>query len=70
MWLEQQCPATRERINNMLRRFKAQLVGIEITGDMRVGNQIAMDLDDIGEYIEIPVFRTEAKDEREDEILR
>lgn len=63
MWLEQQSPATRERINNMLRRFKAQLVGIEITGDMRVvGNQIAMDLDDIGEFIEIPVFRTEARE--------
>ena len=57
MWLEQQSPATRERINNMLRRFKAQLVGIEITGDMRVGNQITMDLDDIGEYIEIPVYK-------------
>ena len=57
MWLEQQSPATRERINNMLRRFKAQLVGTEITGDMRVGNQITMDLDDIGEYIEIPVYK-------------
>ena len=63
MWLEQQSPATRERINNMLRRFKAQLVGIEITGDMRVGNQIAMDLDDIGEFIEIPVYRTEEREQ-------
>ena len=63
MWLEQQSVATRERINNMLRRFKAQLVGMEITGDMRVGNQIAMDLDEIGEFIEIPVYKTIEREE-------
>lgn len=53
-----------------MRRFKAQFVGIEITGDMRVGNQITMDLDNIGEFYEIPAYRTEVRDEREDEILR
>lgn len=57
MWLEQQSPATIERINNMLRRFKAQFVGMEITGDMQhIGNQITMDLDNIGEFYEIPAF--------------
>ena len=43
---------------------------MEITVDMRVGNQITMDLDEIGEFIEIPVFRTEVRAEREDEVLR
>lgn len=63
MWLEQQSQATRERINDRLRRFKMQFVGLEITGDGRIGNQIKMDFDDVGEFIEIPVFNNE---ERED----
>ena len=46
-----------------MRRFKAQFVGIEITGDGRIGNQIKMDFDDVGEFIEIPVYRTEEREQ-------
>ena len=63
MWLEQQSQATRERINDKLRRFKMQFAGLEITGEGKIVNQIMMDFDDIGEFIEIPVFNNE---ERED----
>lgn len=66
MWLEQQSPATRERINNMLRQYKVQFMEMEIDGNMRIGNQICVDLDNIGEYIEIPVYKTETKEEREE----
>lgn len=55
-WLEKQSPATRERINDMLRRYKARFVGLELTGDGRIGNQVVMDLDEPGEFIEIPLY--------------
>ena len=35
---------------------KPKLVGIEITGDGRIGNQVMMDLEEPGEYLEIPLY--------------
>ena len=55
-WLEKQPVATREYINDQLRKYKARFVGLEITGDGRIGNQIMMDLDEPGEFIEIPLY--------------
>ena len=55
-WLEKQSPATRERINNMLRRYKMRFVGLEFTGDGKIGNQVMMDLEEPGEFIEIPLY--------------
>lgn len=41
------------------------LVGLEITGDGRIGNQVMMDLEEPGEFIEIPLYPN--KEEREEE---
>lgn len=38
---------------------KPKLVGIEFTGDGRIGNQVVMDLDELGEFIEIPLYSDE-----------
>lgn len=35
---------------------KPKLVGLELTGDGRIGNQVVMDLDEPEEYIEIPLY--------------
>ena len=35
---------------------KPRFVGLELTGDGRIGNQVVMDLDEPGEYIEIPLY--------------
>ena len=32
---------------------------MEISGDLRVGNQIQFDFDNLGEFIEIPLIRNE-----------
>ena len=40
---------------------KPKLVGLEFTGDGRIGNQIAVDMDNIGEYIEIPLYKDEER---------
>lgn len=45
-----------------------RFVGLELTGDGRIGNQVMMDLDDIGEFIEIPLYPN--KGEREEEETR
>lgn len=42
---------------------KPGLVGVEITGDRKIGNQIKMDLEDPGEYIEVPLYPNEEKKE-------
>lgn len=55
-WLERQPVAIRERINDELRKYKARFVGMQITGDGRIGNQIMMDLEEPGEFIEIPLY--------------
>ena len=65
-WLEQQSVATRERINGMLRRYKLQFVGMEIDSNFRIGNQVQIDFDNLGEFIEIPLFKNNEKEvERE-----
>lgn len=35
---------------------KPRFVGVEITGDGRIGNQVVMDLEEPGEFIEIPLI--------------
>ena len=65
-WLEKQSPATRERINDMLRRYKARFVGLEITGNEETGNSVTMDLDEPGEYIEIPLYPNKEEEKEED----
>lgn len=35
---------------------KPKLVGLEFTGDGRIGNQVKMDLDEPGEFLEIPLY--------------
>lgn len=65
-WLEKQSPATRERINNMLRRYKMRFVGLEITGNGKIGNSVTMDLDEPEEYIEIPLYPN--KEEKEEPV--
>lgn len=35
---------------------KPRLVGVEFTGDGRIGNQVMMDLDEPGEFFEIPLY--------------
>ena len=63
-WLERTDKATREKINRQLREFKLQVVGMEISGDLRVGNQIQFDFDNLGELLEIPLLRNEKEIER------
>ena len=65
-WLEKQSPATRERINDMLRRYKARFVGLEITGNGEIGNSVTMDLDEPEEYIEIPLYPNKEEEKEED----
>ena len=35
---------------------KPKLAGVELTGDGRIGNQVMMDLEEPGEFIEIPLY--------------
>lgn len=64
-WLEKQSPATRERINDMLRRYKARFVALEITGNGEIGNSVIMDLEEPEEYIEIPLYPNREKEEED-----
>lgn len=63
-WLEALSNVEREKVNNMLRQYKARFVGLEITGNGEIGNHVAMDLDDTEEYIEIPLYPN--REEKED----
>ena len=45
---------------------KPRFVGLELTGDGRIGNQVMMDLDEEGEFIEIPLIPN--KEEKEEPI--
>ena len=45
---------------------KPKLVGLELTGDGRIGNQVVMDLEEPGEYLEIPLYPN--KEEKEEHI--
>ena len=47
----------------MLRRFKLQFVGMEIDSNFRIGNQVQIDFDNLGEFIEIPLFKNEERGE-------
>ena len=47
-----------------------QLVGLELTGDGRIGNQVKMDLDELGEFIEIPVYPNEKESINPEDIIR
>ena len=50
----------------MLRRYKLQFVGMEIDSNFRIGNQVQIDFDNLGEFIEIPLFKNNEKEvERE-----
>ena len=45
---------------------KPRFVGLELTGDGRIGNQVVMDLEEPGEFIEIPLYPN--KEEKEEHI--
>lgn len=47
---------------------KPKLVGLEITGDGRIGNQVVMDLEEPEEFIEIPLIPN--REEREEDIAQ
>ena len=52
---------------------KPRLVGLELSGDGRIGNQVVMDLEDPGEYLEIPLYpnRKEKKEPiNPDDVIR
>ena len=64
-WLESLSNVEREKINNELRRYKKTYsVGTELKGDGRIGSQLMIDLDNPGEFIEIPLYPNR-KEERE-----
>ena len=65
-WLEKQPKWVKEQINDRLQDYKKTvLAGMAITGDGRIGNQFMMDFDDLGEYIEIPLYPNKRKEEQE-----
>lgn len=43
-----------------------RFVGLEFTGDGRIGNQVVMDLEELGEYLEIPLYPN--KEEKEEPV--
>lgn len=45
---------------------KPKLAGLELTGDGRIGNQVVMDLEELGSFIEIPLYPN--KEEKEEPI--
>ena len=50
---------------------KPKLVGLELSGDGRIGNQVMMDLDEPGEYLEIPLIPDKEKEPvNPDDIIR
>ncbi len=44
---------------------KPRFVGIELTGDGRIGNQVMMDLEEPEEFIEIPLYPNKEKEEED-----
>lgn len=46
---------------------KPRLVGLEFTEDGKIGNQVVMDLDEPGEFLEIPLYPNKEKKEEKEE---
>ena len=62
-WFHQQPKSEQKRMNRAFQEYKARFVGMEFTGDGRVGNQVMMDLNNPGEFIEIPLLPNEPEEE-------
>ncbi len=71
-WFHQQPKSEQKRMNRAFQEYKTRFVGLEITGDGRIGNQVVMDLEEPGEYLEIPLYPN--KEEKEavnpDDVIR
>lgn len=65
-WLEQQSKATREKINDMLRRYKYRIDAIQMNGNLEVYQQMSFLPEEFGEYYIIPAYdNIPEKDEEE-----
>ena len=49
---------------------KPRLVGIEFTPDGRIGNQVVMDLDNLGEFLEIPLVPDKEETINPEDVIR
>ncbi len=49
---------------------KLKLAGLELSGDGRIGNQVVMDLEEPGEYIEIPLYTNKEEKVNPDDVIR
>lgn len=69
-WLERQPQYVKDKINKKLQQYKTRFVGLEITGDGRIGNQVMMDLEEPGEFIEIPLIPNKEEEINPEDVIR
>jgi len=65
-WFHQQPKSEQKKMNRAFQEYKARFVGLEITGNGKIGNSVSMDLDEPEEYIEIPLYPNKEEKEEED----
>ena len=49
---------------------KVRFVGLELTGDGRIGNQVVMDLEEPREYLEIPLIPNKEEKVNPEDVIR
>ena len=64
-WFHKQSKADQKKMNEAFQRYKARVAAAEINPEGRIGNQIMLDLDNIGEFIEIPLLPNIEREEEE-----